>query len=124
MPKYGPYSKAIVLGKPSGRTKEGRLLKTIRLELFDHLGGEDNVPLPKRMLVERCCQLQLRLSLFEEKACRGELTDLDNRNYVCFTNSLARTLAALGLQRPTAPAPSLADHLAALGAREREGTAA
>ena len=39
MPKLGPYSKSATLAKLDRRTKEARLLQSLRRELVAHVGG-------------------------------------------------------------------------------------
>jgi hypothetical protein len=97
MPRYHTYARAVILGQPDGRSKEGLLLRSVKRDLFNHFGSEKNVTLPQRILCERVAHLQLMLSKFEERACRGELTPHDHREYVCYSNSLARALTALGI---------------------------
>jgi hypothetical protein len=113
MPKYGAYSKDIVLARPSGRTKEGRLLRQIRSALFSHFGGESKLTPPQRMLVERACMLQLRVATLDRKIRDGTFSEYDSKTYLAFSNSLARTLKTLGVEPrsalPTKPA-SLSDY--------------
>ena len=107
--KLGPYSKQIVLGRADGRTKQGRLVKSMRRELLAHLGGAGGVTPMQRALIERACMLQLRVATLDERLLDGDsFTEYDSKTYLAFSNSLTRTLTALGIERsaatPTAPA--------------------
>jgi hypothetical protein len=130
MPKYGAYSKEIVLARPDGRTKEARLLHQMRSALFTHLGGEDKLSPPQRVLVERAAMLQLRCAVLDGKVLDATFSEYDAKTYLAFSNSLTRTMEALGLS-PTAPAETQLNAIqigerleAARRARQAEGTAA
>lgn len=110
MPKYGAYSKEIVLARPDGRTKEARLLHQMREALFRHLGGEARLTPPQRVLVERASMLQLRCAHLDQKVLDGTFSEYDSKVYLAFSNSLTRTMAALGLEPTAAPTgPTMAD---------------
>jgi len=111
MPKYGAYSKEIVLARPDGRTKAARLLHQMREALFLHLGGETKLTPIQRAVVERAAMLQLRCAMLDEKVLDGSFSDYDAKSYLAFSNSLTRTLALLGLDPAVAQpkAPTLAD---------------
>ncbi len=107
MPKLGAYSNEIRLANPDRRTKEARLLKQMRVELAKHLGGEDKLSATQRILVERAAMLQLRCALLDRKIVEGgKFTHVDNRTYLAWTNSLTRTITALGLQPAPKAGPS------------------
>jgi hypothetical protein len=113
MPKLGAYSKEIVLARPDGRSREARLLKQMRASLFQHLGGEDRLSPPQRVLVERAAMLQLRVATLDEKVLGGTFSEYDAKTYLAFSNSLTRTMTALGLDPVAAAA---IDPMAALRA--------
>ena len=100
MPKLGAYSKEIVLARPDKRTREARLLKQMRTELTRHLGGQ--LSPPQRVLVERAAILQLRCAKFDQKILDGTFSEYDSKVFLAFSNSLTRTLKALGLEPATA----------------------
>src|SRR5204863_8557833 len=105
MPKLGAYSKEIILARPDKRTREARLLKQMRQELSQHLGGK---PTPmQRALIERAAMLQLRCAKFDEKIINGSFSDYDSKAFLASSNSLTLTLKALGLQLAAAPTPRL-----------------
>ena len=98
------------------RSKEGRLLKSMRQALIKHLGGEARLTPPKRVLVERASMLQLRLAALDRRIIEGGFTEFDAKEYLAWSNSLTRTLVALGLEAaattPADPMQRLNDHLA------------
>jgi uncharacterized Rossmann fold enzyme len=53
-------------------------------------------------LIERAAWLRLRLALFDEKLAAGGFTDHDSAHYLAWANTLARTLARIGIE-PAAP---------------------
>ena len=125
MPKYGAFSKQIILARPDGRTREARLLRQTRVALFNHLGGENRLTAPQRALVERAAMLQLRLSIFDAKVLDGTFSDYDAKVYLAFSNSLTRTMTALGLEPAGVAKPMDAiDYGQMLAARERGEAAA
>jgi hypothetical protein len=51
MAKLGPYSKAAILSKPDGRTKDARLVKSLRAELTAAVGGSPTIA--QRILIDQ-----------------------------------------------------------------------
>jgi hypothetical protein len=107
VPKYGAYSKDIVLARPDGRSRQGRLLHQMREALTAHLGG--SLSAPQRAMVERAAMLQLRCATLDQKIIDGTFTEYDAKTYLAWSNSLTRTLTALGLKPAAAKPPTLAD---------------
>jgi hypothetical protein len=107
MPKLGAYSQEIVLARPDGRSKEARLLQQVRRELLSHIGG--NPSAPQTALIERAAMLQLRVATLDSKILEGTFSEYDAKVYLAFSNSLCRTLAALGLKPAASKAPTLGD---------------
>ncbi len=111
MVQIGPYSRPTALAKLDGRTREARLLRQVRSELTAHVGG--NPSAVERRLIERAAWLTLRADQLEAKIeDGGGLTDHDTRQYLAWSNGLARTLARLGLKGARAAPKTLADHIA------------
>ena len=109
----GAYSAAIRIAQGiDGRTREGRLLIATRRALTAHLGGEDRLSAPQLALVERCSMLQLRIAALDARILDGSFTEYDAKTYLAFSNSLTRTMVALGLEPASTPQPSLSDVLA------------
>jgi hypothetical protein len=102
MSKLGAYAHDIVLARADGRSREGRLLKQMRQELIAHMGG--TVTPPQRAMIERAAMLQLRCAALDRKVLDGTFSEYDAKTYLAFSNSLTRTLKALGVQ-PAAAKP-------------------
>jgi hypothetical protein len=102
----GVYSCNRTLLQLDKRSREYRLMRQIRKDLTEHIGGS---PSPvQRMLIERAVILSLRVALLDQKIVDGEiLTTMDNNQYLAWSNSLVRTLRELGVQPTDPPAPSL-----------------
>lgn len=109
----GVYSCPTTLLRLDKRSREGRLIRQVRADLTAHIGGKASVV--QRMLIERAALLSLRLAKLDQKIADGALfTETDNNTYLAWSNSLVRTLSALGAQpQATQQPPSLADHLRA-----------
>jgi hypothetical protein len=106
--RVGPYSRIGPLAKVDGRSREGRFLKSVRVELTEHVGGFPSAT--QRALIERAAWLSLRVAQLDAKMARTEgFTDHDSRTYLAWTNSLTRCLRELGLKPVSAPARTLAD---------------
>jgi hypothetical protein len=108
MPKVGPYSRNSTLRKMDGRSREARLLKSMRAELIAHVGGKPNVA--QRILIDQAAELRLRIALMEAETLEpGEMTERRQVQFLAWTGALTRLLKDLGLQGvPQAP-PSLSD---------------
>jgi hypothetical protein len=104
----------MILIQPDGRTREARLLRSMRKALIEQLGGADRLLPTQRVLIERAVTLQLRCSMLDQRIIDGTFTGYDNNSYIAFCNALRRTMQALGPETPvTASAPqSLADYIA------------
>jgi hypothetical protein len=98
--------------KYDGRTRAARLLRDTRRNLLAHIGGTPSIT--QVALVERAAQLSLRLALMDGRTLAdGMLTEHDDRNYLSWSNTLARTLRQLGLRSDAvASPPTLADYIA------------
>lgn len=108
----GPYSRPATLAKLDQRTKEARLVRETRAELVAHVGGKPSAT--QRALIERAVQLTLRVALMDRKFTEaGHTSERDSREYLAWSNSLARTLREIGLKPAAARPPSLAEILAA-----------
>jgi hypothetical protein len=118
MPKLGAYSKEIVLARPDGRTKEARCLQQMRGALIKHLGGEAIITPLQRALVERASMLQLRCAVLDGKILDSTFSEYDAKTFLAFSNSLTRTLAALGLEPAAAPKMSFADQMSLIASQD------
>jgi hypothetical protein len=111
----GPHSRVHRLVEVDLRTKEGLIVNRLRRDLVKHVGGKPNVI--QRVMIERCCWLQLRVSLLDRKIAAGEaFTEIDNNTYIAWCNALVRTMARLGVVTKRSSRPSLDTILADAGA--------
>ena len=111
MSKIGPYSSPDALAKLDKRTRESRLLRDVRRELTEHVGGSPSAA--QRMLIEQAAQLRLHLAMMDRRTAQGRaLTPHDSRVYLAWANSLSKLLRHLGLKGAAARPKVLADHLA------------
>lgn len=113
-----PYSRPLALAKLDGRTKEAALMRRVRAELIEHVGGEPSVT--QRLLIERCAVLALRIAQIDAKIIAGEaLTLHDNNHAIAWHNAYRRTVALLGIEpaaKSADPMQALRDHMAARAA--------
>jgi len=78
-----------------GRTKEARILKSMRKELSALLGRAPNAG--ELALIERLAWLQLRLATLDRRLLDGKFTQFDASVYNAHLNSFARGLQKLGV---------------------------
>ena len=110
MPVIGPYSRPRTLAKMDQRTREAQILRATRRELTAHVGGRPSAT--QAALIERAAWLTLHVALLDAKRVQGAASEHDSRTYLAWSNSLTRTLAAMGLAAAPKPVATLADHLA------------
>ncbi len=92
------------------RSKEGRLLRTVRAELTAHVGTPSAT---QRILIERAAVLSLQIAMLDAKHADGGLTPHDQREYLAWTNALTRLMRQIGLKGAAQRGPTLREHLAA-----------
>jgi hypothetical protein len=110
--KIGPYSRPGALAQIDGRTKESGLLRHVRATLAKHVGG--NPSAVQSALIERIAWLSLHVAQLDAKMVEsGKYTMHDSNQYLAYSNSLARALAALGLKGATEAPQTLAQLIAA-----------
>lgn len=108
--QIAPHSRPHRLAKLDQRTREARLLATVRADLIKHLGGAPSAV--QLALVDRAAMLSLHVAMFDSKALEGGgLSTDDAKKYLAYSNSLARCLRTLGLEPKSTPRRSLADEL-------------
>ena len=112
IPRIRPTYRPVALAKLDQRTKEARLIRETCAELVAHVGGRPTAV--QSALIERACQLTLRIVANWKFAETGAQTDHDSRTYLAWSNSLTRTLTQLGVAGATAGREAtLADAFAA-----------
>lgn len=116
--RLGIYSAETQLGRPDGRTRDGRLLRVARAALVEALGGgEHALTLPQRALVDRATALQYRLAIMDRDLLSGaQITGHGAREYVAASNALVKILGQLGLSAKPQPVaePAKLDPMAAI----------
>jgi hypothetical protein len=118
--RLGPHSRMLSRGTISGRSREGRYIKTVSAQLTEHIGGSPSAA--QRMLIARLARVMLRLELFDEKMAAGKpFTDLDGRIYNSLLNSFRLLLREVGIRAAPAPTKSLAEIIAAEAERGDPG---
>jgi hypothetical protein len=98
--KVGPHSRPRPLAKVDKRTKAGQFLHAYEQMLIDHVGGSPSAT--QRALIIRTARLALHAELLDARALKDGkgLSATDQHFYCVWSNSLARHLAKLGLERP------------------------
>ena len=105
------YNSPATLANLDQRTREARLMRETRAELIAHVGGKPSAT--QTVLIERAVALTLQLAMMDAKQGRGGLTEYDTRTYLAWSNSLVRTMKALGLVGKAQQGPDLKGYLAA-----------
>ena len=104
MPELGPYSRAHTLRVIDGRRAEAKLMKAVRDELTQHIGGKPTVT--QKMLIDRAATLTLRIRLLDRLTLSDAgLSEKNAREAVCWENALRRTLTTLGMKGATDRTP-------------------
>lgn len=103
--RLSPLMNEVVLNRPDGRTREARLLKRVRADVIEHLGGDAVMTPLRRAMVERAANLQLTCALFEEKMIVEGLTNYDNKRYLAAVNALSRVHRELEKEREAIAKP-------------------
>lgn len=114
MKKIGPHSRPDSLRKLDGRSKEARLLKSVRSALVEHLGGDPSIT--QFVLIDRAAWLILHMGLMDNHMLQGGApAERDSRQYLAWANTLTRTMRSLGLDK----SPTVTRGLDALLAERR-----
>ena len=104
------------LARRDGRTREARLLRAIRAELTEHVGGHPSAT--QRIAIERAAALTLHVARMDEAAAvAGGMSDHARREYLAADSSLRRMLQLLGTQGKAQRSPTIHDLLASDRAR-------
>lgn len=92
-----PKKRRKLLRLTDGRTSEAQLIAKVRAELTAHVGGKPTAA--QRMLIDRAAMLSLQVYLMDRQALRdGTMSEHTCRQYLAWSNTLTRTLTALGLE--------------------------
>lgn len=103
------------------RSKLGRANKLLRESLLQHVGGKPSAT--EAALIDLACQIDLRLQVLDARFADsdGEFSGHDAKQYLAWSNSLARLLQRLGLKSREPARASLADYIASQSSTRRVG---
>ena len=105
------YSRPCRVAGVTTRSAEGRLIRDMRADLFKHVGGAPSTT--QRVLIERAVMIAVQLGRMDAKALAdGAMSELASREYLAWSNTLTRTMKALGLTGSAERVPSLQEYLA------------
>jgi hypothetical protein len=97
------------------RTIEGRFIRDVRSDLIKHVGGTPSTT--QRVLIERAVMLTVQLARMDAKSLsEGAMSGHATAEYLAWSNTLTRTMKALGIKGASERTPSLQDYLAAKNA--------
>jgi hypothetical protein len=110
-----PATRALRWAK-NGRSREAQLYRSIARRLCQHVGGKPNHA--EALLIGRIAMLQIHLAHIDERAIQdGGLSPHATREYLAWSNTLAKLIGRLGLRgAQERMQPSLADYLGAKAA--------
>ncbi len=81
-------------------------MRRVREELTRHVGGKPSAT--QKALIDRAAMLAMHLARMDTRAVQeGGFTDHASREYLAWSNSFTRTMAALGMQAASARAPDI-----------------
>jgi hypothetical protein len=90
------YSRPVRAARVTTRTIEGRLIRDVRADLIKHVGGKPSAT--QRVLIERAVMLTVQLGRMDARSLAdGVMSDHASREYLAWSNTLTRTMRALGL---------------------------
>lgn len=93
-------SRTVTMAKVDGRSAFGRLIRQVRSDLIQHVGGKPTAV--QRMLIERAATLTGYLARLDGDALSpAGMSDLRRREYLAADGSLRRTLREIGLEGGT-----------------------
>ena len=111
-----PHSRPVRVAGVTTRTAEGRLIRDVRADLIKHVGGAPSAT--QRVLIERAVMLTVQLGRMDAKSLvDGVMSDHASREYLAWSNTLTRTMKALGLKGPPERQRTLAEVRAAQPSR-------
>lgn len=97
----------------TGNTREGELYRRICRQLREHVGGKPSHA--QELLIARIAWLQVHMAHIDERALKdGGLSPHGTREYLAWSNSMAKMLARLGFQPTVAKPKTVTEILAEL----------
>lgn len=103
--------RALFAWKPDRRCKAFREIATDLVELWQDLGGVDNLSVQQRWLSERIVFLRRQMLAYEEAVLAGRDPPLTAGEYSNFANVCQGHLRTLGLERQARSVRTLHEHL-------------
>jgi hypothetical protein len=101
------YSRPVRMAGVTTRTTMGRLIRDVRADLLKHVGDAPSAT--QRSLIERAVMLTVQLARMDAQALRnGAMSAHASREYLAWSNTLTRTMKALGLKSAPPKARTLA----------------
>jgi hypothetical protein len=95
--KVGPFSRDQALTDVDRRTRAGRVLRSVTVELIEHLG---DATAPQRLLVQAAALKATRLMLLTDQLLDGTPpSEGSDHHALAWLNSLRLDLQAIGLER-------------------------
>jgi hypothetical protein len=112
--RAGLFSRDHALRDVDGRTVDAKAIASAIRDLVDHLGGEDKLSAPQRMIVHATALLHYRLRAAVERygtGTRAEIESLD-RHICTIQGHMVRNLIVLGIEPAAPPTLTLDRYLA------------
>ncbi len=107
--RTGPFSRDQELANVDRRTRAGRVMRSVTIELMNHLG---DASAPQRLLVQSAALKATRLALMTESLLDGAgFSEGSDHHALAWLNSLRLDLVALGLERRVNPSLDLAEYM-------------
>jgi hypothetical protein len=94
-----------------GRSVDARRYRDVAIALADDLGGQDKLNESSKILVRQAAALTVQVEGLQSKIVSGD--DVNLEQLTRLSNVLGRTLQRLGIRKRVAPAPTIAEYLAA-----------
>ena len=110
--RIGPYSRALPLACIDGRTREGKFARAVQDELTQHVGGAPTAA--EQILIKLASIKVLRVALMtRHELSEHSISERNDREFLCWSNSLRRDLDVLGITKRATQSPSLKEYTAA-----------
>ncbi len=108
--RIGRYSGTKAFTCLDGRTRESKFARAVENELVGHVGGRPSVA--QYLLIRLVAIKALRLALMTNHVLTEQsINERDDRQFLCWANSLRRDLDVLGITRRAEASPRLAELL-------------
>ncbi len=96
----------------AGKSREGEMYRRVVRQLIAHVGGSPSHA--QELVIARIAWLQVHLARIDERAMAdGGLSPHASREYLAWSNTIARLVCRLGLRGAPERQPTLAEIIAA-----------